>query len=494
MNSDEKVYRYYHLIIVCVFILSLFPICAIGWYDVPSADDFSMGLQAGVEFRRSSNVFYTITAGLEKTMYLYKNWNGNYTSAFLAAIPLHTWGEEFYRITPWLSLTVLILGIERLMRSIFGNCLKQDRDTVGIITIITMLIVIQCMPNVNMRVETLFWYSGAANYTVMFGLGSCWVASMIVLFSDMMSKGRTSWKRMVISTILAMLVGGANYMTSLTCAILAILGIIFSLTHHSISKIALLPCSVLLLGFSISCLAPGNRIRGASVGFSGNPVEMIIDSMGKTVMLCINEWTGIAVMILLSLLVPVFWNMAGKTHFQFRYPALFVLSCFLLTSANVAPPLYATGSIDSGRISGLFWMQYALLLVLTEGYMIGWARRMICRDRIIQNNSEKYLIPYLTSMTAAISAVFILFTLSDPMTFTVSNAFEDLYSGKAKHYASQFYDRMEILYDPEESNVVFDHYADQPSILFFSDITKDPNDWTNQAMANYYGKESVVIK
>ena len=126
--------------------------------------------------------------------------------------------------------------------------------------------------------------------------------------------------------------------------------------------------------------------------------------------------------------------------------------------------------------------------------MIGWARRMICRDRIIQNNSEKYLIPYLTSMTAAISAVFILFTLSDPMTFTVSNAFEDLYSGKAKHYASQFYDRMEILYDPEESNVVFDHYADQPSILFFSDITKDPNDWTNQAMANYYGKESVVIK
>lgn len=77
MNAKEKIYRYYHLILIFVFVLSIIPICVIGWYDVPSADDFSMGLQAGIEFRTSHNIFHTIIAGFEKTVYLYKNWNGN---------------------------------------------------------------------------------------------------------------------------------------------------------------------------------------------------------------------------------------------------------------------------------------------------------------------------------------------------------------------------------------------------------------------------------
>lgn len=34
----------------------------------------------------------------------------------------------------------------------------------------------------------------------------------------------------------------------------------------------------------------------------------------------------------------------------------------------------------------------------------------------------------------------------------------------------------------------------QPQLLFFSDVTTDTSDWVNKAVAEYYNKDSVVLK
>ncbi len=494
MNGKEKTIHTFAGVWLILFLLSILPLLVIGWYDVPAADDYSMGLQAGVAFRQTNNPIITIIAAIEKTKLLYKSWNGNYTSALLAALPPHTWGEQFYRITPILSLTMLCMGTVVLIFTIFKTILKQDRSVTFIVSTITLFMSIQCIPKTEMRVELLYWYSGAVNYTVMYGVGLLWLAVMLRLFYSTDNGLKPHVSHVIAASFLGIIAGGANYMTALTLAVLAMLGIILRIVKSKRLSRAIIPCVFLLIGFTVSCLAPGNRIRGQAVEYKGEILGTIINAMSDTVLICINDWTGIMVIFLLLMLVPFFWMTAGKTKYMFRYPALFVLFAFCLTSVNIMPPLYATGSIGSGRIMGLLWLQYILLLVLTEGYCIGWLRRLIETDLMSNISPVCCLRNYIIALSAFTLIAMTLFTLANPSYFTYSQAVVELSDGCPKKYAVQFNSRLKELYDPEKTKIIFTEYESIPSLIYFSDITEDADDWTNRAMANYYGKESIIIK
>ena len=52
-------------------------------------------------------------------------------------------------------------------------------------------------------------------------------------------------------------------------------------------------------------------------------------------------------------------------------------------------------------------------------------------------------------------------------------------------------ERLELLHNEEIKEVVFQGFTNPPELLTFQDITNNANDWLNQVMAEYYGKESV---
>ena len=67
-------------------------------------------------------------------------------------------------------------------------------------------------------------------------------------------------------------------------------------------------------------------------------------------------------------------------------------------------------------------------------------------------------------------------------------------NGEAAAYAAENKARLSLLRDPETEKVKLSPHEYRPSLVYFSDITDDPSDWSNQALASYYSKKSVKLR
>jgi hypothetical protein len=79
-----------------------------------------------------------------------------------------------------------------------------------------------------------------------------------------------------------------------------------------------------------------------------------------------------------------------------------------------------------------------------------------------------------------------------PDYFTSTGASEDIVNAHATHFRKQNLERRELMLDDSVTDVVVDYYEYEPDLLFYADITTNPEDWTNNGMRRYYGKNSVV--
>ena len=107
------------------------------------------------------------------------------------------------------------------------------------------------------------------------------------------------------------------------------------------------------LGFLLNVGAPGNWVRAESA-HGMNPVKAVVISFYDCLDYCMNEWSGWPVALLVVALIPLFYHMAGKTKFAFRYPLAVVLFGFCVVSAMMTPPLFAVGNIGGRKAAGTY--------------------------------------------------------------------------------------------------------------------------------------------
>ena len=109
-----------------------------------------------------------------------------------------------------------------------------------------------------------------------------------------------------------------------------------------------IPLVINLIGFSFSCFGPGNSNRFAETT-QMSPVKAVFVSLYNTFDMLFNDMTRWEVLVILIMLIPVSWKMAGKLQVRFEHPILFTLFAFLLVSSNMTPPIFATANIDGEK-------------------------------------------------------------------------------------------------------------------------------------------------
>ena len=502
-------------LLMTLLIISLIPLCVIALYNYPAADDFSMGAAAHLAYVHTGSLLSAIGQGFYMAWYDYLNWMGYFSSTFFLSLPPCIIDERMYPLGAFFLIGILVLSVYFFMDTLLVRRLGVGRGVTGCISALTCIIMIQCLPGGLTRVEAFYWYCSGANYVLMFSLGLFWI-SMLLGFR---LKERHMILRTVCASLLGFIVGGGNYMTALSCAMIAVLVILWSLAGGVIirfinnrnlihmadgtgiswkapTRMICFPCLFMLAGFALSCLAPGNAVRGSAVSGYG-AVKTVLIALHYVLSICISEWTSWSVLVLLLMLAPFLWVASRRVKLSFRFPVTVTVMAWGFTAANIAPPLYALGNIEAGRIRALFWMQYVLLLVLTEGYLLGWLRNRVLQ--ISDKSGDEDTVSQHTLCALGIMLVFLLFgsameVKAEPHHFTATSAMTDLLNGSAGHYASQNAERRRILTDPGVTEVVFDAHKQKPELLFFSDITKDPMYWSNAAMARYYRKKIVRIR
>ena len=490
------------ILLAAVYILLLIPLLYIGIYDRAGADDFSEGYTTYLTFMQTGSFLKTVGAAARHAVHDYLNWMGYFSSTFIMALHPGVFAPALYGLTPLILIGSLTAGVLFLFETLFTRVFGTSRELSLSVAFIVLIITTQNLPGAN---EAFYWFCGGCNYTLFFGLALIFLGLMLRLRypagpKDAASKqgGKKRIVLCVITSLRGFFVGGGNYMTALCLAMVLAAAPVFAyLTDNRERKgrkgpdpLLLVPAAAFAAGFLMSCFAPGNSTR-ESISTGMGAVKAVLTSLYYFFDMCVDDWTGWAVIAGFILLVPFFVKAALETDFSFKHPLLVFLFGYGLVSANVTPPLYAVGNIQAGRLQALFFMQYIPVMVLCWFYAIGYT---VKRFGI---KSEGSSIPGIRA--ALVLCLFILFGSAlcvkvDPYYFTSSAAAADIANGSAARYAAALDERTRIMEAGKGEDLVFEPLPDEPYLLYFDDMMEDTKDWRNGAVARYYGMSSVSVK
>ena len=552
-NCDLR--RLSHLLIV-IYVLSLIPVLVIGKYDYPSADDFSMGLGTRLVYEATGSLFAVTGKILSETARYYRTWIGYFTSCLFTTVSPATFGEAWYALTPAVILLALHVGVVVFFYALMEKALGMNRYVRRCMTVLALFLMVQRMPEGSLRVEAFYWYSGAGNYTLTFSAGLLYLAFYVLSVCGVRRKNRSLF--LVLACIMGFLAGGGNYLSALSFAVVSVLFAVYLVNmktrqgeNSRMGRLcvigSLLPAAFYLCGFAVSCLSPGNRIRGGEAEGYG-ALKSILLSLYYTLSYPLNQWMNWAVLLILALAGVIFWmgfteiefseanakaggaaasekpgekvrgaaaseTGSGAQAVQLRFAAPFpaAVLAYGIVSCVVTPALYAQGNMDAGRIQSTFWLHAVLVLLLLEWYLVGGLYRRFSKEQnvsaaaCLQNVSTASGLQNASAASClrngaggfvrAILLFFIVFSLlavkGNPDFYTGTSAVSELLDGSAAQYGRENEERLRILKNPREQDVVLPRYTVQPNLLYFEDVSEDPDDWINQKMSEYYGKNSI---
>ncbi len=482
------------LFVLIALIGSLIPILLISQYNHPSADDFSYGDKAYRAFQATGSPIKAVKAAAERAAIMYNVWQGTYSACFLMALQPSIWGENGYFMSTVILLFSLIFSTLFFSYKLFVVLLKSDRVTWLIIGLIVTGISIQFVPS---PVQSFFWYNGSIYYTFFYSLSLTLFGLMIGYMVS--TKKRTTLKHAVIMLPLAVIIGGGNYVTALVSLLLLLCFSLWLLIKER--RKSILPICVLFVmaaGLFFSIMAPGNAVRQARLTMMP-PVKAVFESLIYGAKFIAERSSSLPILIGIAFILPFLFLIVKNTEIRFRYPLLVLIISFCIFSAQFTPTLYSMGGTGDLRVQNIRFFSYVWLLIINLCYSFGWFYQKLeifhrdkARDAyqaVIMRVQIKYALPVLVSMAILF---FVSITSVNYRNITSVSAVISLVNGEAVQYDREIEDRLFRLHS-DDSEVVLSAINTKPYVLYFDDIS-DPPDWRNEAIANYYGKESVTLE
>lgn len=499
--------RHLSILFTCIYVAMTIPMLILGFYDFPSADDFSMALETHQAFAQTGSVFAAVVASLKKAWFVYSQYEGYFFSIIITNICPSAFGESLYFLTPFIILGMLTFGVLYFFDALFVRVWKLDKDLTYVTAMITLILMVHSMPKDGLRVEAFYWYSGAINYTFTFGMAFFWLGLLMRAVYEENEKARK--RKLIWACFWGFWMGGANYLTALELAIISVL-LIFIFVMVKRGKFTLdekadkaafsriwIPAVINLIGFACSCFTPGNLVRSAETEHVG-ALKSVMLSIYSTFDMMINDMSRWELWVALVMLVPVFWTMASGVKARFRHPFMFVLFSFLLVSSNMTPAFFAVGNIGAGRLKALGWMEYVVMVVLSLFYLTVWARQHLKGSQSGALEQKDADLSQTASFVIAVALGFLVYgsalsVMPDHDYFSGSSAFFAIADGSASTYKAENDRRLEVLRDASIKDAELVEYSVHPDMLFYWDVTPDRNEWINTATAKYFDKDSVVL-
>lgn len=484
-------YKKIAIFLLILFGLSLLPICYCSFFDYATGDDLWEGAAAYRVLANHGSVKDFFSAVFEWAKGDYLGWEGNWSSIILWSLEPSIWGEKVYCITPWVALIFLCGGTIYFLRHFLKKYLEGSQTFLVIVSVMACFFSVQYMPYPR---GGIYWYTGMVNYVVPYGL--CLMAFVwIDKFIETEKKRYCIWTALVFSYV-----GGAGYTPVVLAFEVLSLFILMYLLGHDKTKAfrslwLLLPLFLLIVGFIFSAISPGNAVRGGESYYFGvkRALLTILESIKQGFGGGINWFITVRPLFLTApLLFIVTWEEAdiAKVKLKLKYPIRIIILLFLISCSVYAPGIYAQSEVSGGVPDSIY---FVFILV----YILGVIYLTCCLKKISYEKGWSLVkSSWAEKFRVAVFLGEILFCLAFGK-FLIGNmtsyiCIDFISSGQLKDFEYQMQERLAILHDPEITNVVLPEMNDEQGPFLHMALLSDPNAYTNQATARFYGKESVI--
>lgn len=206
----------------------------------------------------------------------------------------------------------------------------------------------------------------------------------------------------------------------------------------------------------------------------------------------LDKWWLLGALVML----PMMLGLIRKTSFQFPWPGFVLLYLYGAFSAMSCPTFYALGSTGPGRIINIIYDSFLVVSYVQTFYLLGY----ICRrweDAVTDEPKRKERLRglFVTLYNGAVvSLCMSLLLAGNILDMTTVTACKVWIKGEGKQYDLEYRERLAVLEDETVTDVVFAPYTVEPELVFIADGTEDPSFVNNREWADFYGKNSLVIR
>lgn len=468
-------------LVLAVFLLCLVPLLYIGRYDVPSADDYYYGCAAHLAFVHGGSVSDVAAAVAAQVAESWHIWQGSWSAIALMCLQPAAFSEALYRLTPWLMFASLFGGLFTLCACLFSRVFGLPRRvgliTAGLLGILYLLLV----PG---PVESFYWFNGSVYYTFYHGL-----AMLAAALAIRTAQEGGSLRTLGLS-LLALVLGGGNLITALSLVILALSTMPLLLLEMKPleARRLLFPVLMLLFGFAINILAPGNAVRQSSIEHSPAVIPAVLASF-QAAGSYLLRWLRLPTLGVLLSLGLLFWAVLPAATFSFRYPLAVTTWSVCFFAAMFCPAMYAMGTFNGQRQLAILFYAFLLLMALNLLYWMGWLRQHFTPGAV---SCDPALLPMLGSLVLCVALLAVSAQLKGGV--SLASAYTALTTGQAEVYYRTAQERLKILKDPAIRVAELEPYRDPPYLLFFDDLTEEADDWRNLTVSDFYEKDRVILR
>lgn len=470
-----------------VLALSLLPILALAGVDRASADDWSYGLLTHLAWVDTHSLFRVLQAAFASVEEYYFSWQGTWFSVFLFSLQPEVFSHKAYWIVPCLMTAVLMAGVSGFLYNLLVRFLHIAKRDFLLLDAVLLLTLIQFVPY---QTSAIFWYNGAAHYTVPFALAMAACSRFICYVVD--SKKRD----VIMATVWMTLLGGTNYLAAILGLTLFFLFLVLFYQKNRRVLWMLIPVVLEVIGLLISALAPGNAVRGGAdyrITF-GKMMATVLESFRQGAAGLWHSFGEYPVAMAAMLVTAVFlWDIlreaVPKSGLHFSCPGLVILYFFCIYCAMYWPVLFVSDSISGGAASDgvpntIFWVLICMLFASLL-YGIGWLTEKT-------NGAEKGL--RLSVYAAGFAAAFLILAVCrlDLKNSTDYVCYYYIRTGRAAVYKEQMDELTQLLTQDGVEDVVVPFIVGEQEPLVHLPITLDKEEWSNQKMAAFFRKKSLV--
>lgn len=472
------------LVLLCVVL----PLFLIARYNFQSVDDIGYAVSAENVWQETHSVWRVFARQAAYAKEYWEIWQGTFAAEWFTTSMMGIFIKDAYYMGTYLSLGGFVLSELLLFMVLLKKVLGADTFRAGITAISVLCLQILLVP---VPAEAYFWFCGAVLYTVSYNEAILLCTLLVLLYQN---RGKVWQKCLLMAGIclLSLLVAGGTYVTLM--GMLLVYFFLVVLYWYRKNPNRWLATAGLLLYLAVAglnVLAPGNQKRLTSAGAEQmSAIGAILRSLWEAA-LYIAKNTMLPSVILALLFVPLFLKIVKKKNYQYPLPLLVTLISFGVFAAQFTPNLYTLGITGAGRIQNVYRWTFYIWLYGNELYWIGW---LVRKKKVYESNTNTtagYLLPGW--VLGAVLLALALYVWGGDTLSSVSAAYS-LHRGEAQSYYAEYQERLAVLEDETVTDAVFKPYTFIPYVLYFGDITDKPEDWVNQSVANYYGKNSVVLQ
>ena len=494
MDKREKSIKIINILCIIASAFVVSPLLILGHFDYPSADDWSLGKLTSQAIRSGEGVIGVLKQAVDTVLLWREKGEPRYANALFGALQPGIFGEHFYRITPWVMIGSLFVFEFLLCACLLKDEKKETRKYILPIIVPSLLIQLLCVPY---PVETFYWWTGAVNYTFIFGLSLLLTVLFLVL---MRGGGKTKTQTVVLicsAGIVSAIVGGDSYAASLSSVCLFAVLSLWLLFRDRRAFLRTLPITVITsVGLGVCLLAPGNQVR-LNNEFGGTTIgafDAIIRSIWRTGT-NIYSWTGIKIIFMIIMIFPFLWKALKNTKYTFCHPIFFTVFTFGIYASQIVATMYVDGSTGGRRMADILYYGYHVWVLLNEGYWIGWIQRQKLAEKFSILMRVKGWIGSRLALWFSIGGILLtgIMGLTELKTLSTYRACVWLVKGYARDYAQAWEERLEVLKDDSIKEAYFEPLPGYEELIFYADFQQGEN-WVNKACAEYYDKEYVGLK